>query len=85
MKTTLKKVIVGSPVEKMARKLHALAKGYNFENSESYWENRYKKRGNSGAGSYGRLALFKADILNSYVKEHNVQSVLNMAAGTGIS
>ena len=26
-------------------------------NSDSYWENRYQKGGNSGAGSYNHLLL----------------------------
>ena len=30
---------------------------------------RYKKGGNSGAGSYNHLAEFKAEVLNQFVKE----------------
>ena len=39
----------------------------NFEyvnSSKDYWEKRYSKGGNSGAGSYNNLALFKASIIN---------------------
>ena len=34
--------------------------GYTFD-SNSYWENRYKNKGNSGDGSYGDKALFKGN------------------------
>lgn len=83
MKNALKKIIVGSPVETMARKLHAVATNYNFESSEKYWENRYKNKGNSGAGSYGRLALFKAEILNKYVAGNNINNVIEYGSGDG--
>jgi len=83
MKNALKKIIVGSPVETMARKLHAMASGYHFEESSTYWENRYKNNGNSGSGSYGRLAIFKADILNSYVSENNIHTVIEYGCGDG--
>ena len=33
----------------------------NF-NSKKYWEDRYLKGGNSGNGSYGVLAQFRADV-----------------------
>ncbi|WP_026942571.1 methyltransferase domain-containing protein [Hellea balneolensis] len=83
MKATLKKIIVGSPVEIMARKLHAVASGYRFEDSSTYWEDRYKNKGNSGAGSYGRLAIFKADILNVYVEDNNISTVIEYGSGDG--
>ena len=31
-----------------------------FQNSDDYWKNRYDDGGNSGGGSYGILAEFKA-------------------------
>jgi hypothetical protein len=32
-------------------------------NSLVYWQERYAEGGTSGAGSYGRLALFKAEVI----------------------
>jgi len=32
--------------------------------SNKYWEERYAKGGNSGKGSYGKSAIFKADVIN---------------------
>ena len=54
----------------------------NFR-SPDYWEKRYAAGGNSGAGSYDRLAEFKAEILNSFVAEHDVQSVIEFGCGDG--
>ena len=52
-------------------------------NSANYWCERYLNNGNSGAGSYGRLAQFKADVINGFVKENNVKSVIEYGFGDG--
>lgn len=52
-------------------------------NANSYWENRYRKGGNSGAGSYGKLAEYKAEFLNSFVKKQNISSVIEFGCGDG--
>jgi len=54
----------------------------NF-NSKNYWESRYQVGGNSGAGSYGRLAKFKADVINNFVKENKIHSVIEFGCGDG--
>ncbi len=54
----------------------------NFD-SAKYWENRYKNQGNSGAGSYGLLAEFKADVINNFVKEHYINSIIEFGCGDG--
>lgn len=51
--------------------------------SADYWEQRYAAGGNSGAGSYNRLARFKADFLNYFVAENNVSSVIEFGCGDG--
>ena len=51
--------------------------------SKEYWEKRYRAGGNSGSGSYGRLAEFKAEIINSFVSENNVSSVIEFGCGDG--
>lgn len=51
--------------------------------SKKYWEERYVSGGNSGAGSYGRLALFKAEIINEFVKNHNINSAIEFGCGDG--
>jgi SAM-dependent methyltransferase len=54
----------------------------NF-NSADYWESRYSVGGNSGDGSYGRLAAFKADFLNSFIQEHKINTVIEFGCGDG--
>jgi len=55
----------------------------DFNSSPSYWEERYQRGGSSGAGSYGRLARFKAQTLNRFVAQHKVTSVLEFGCGDG--
>lgn len=55
----------------------------NSFSSKTYWERRYSENGNSGAGSYGRLATYKADILNAFLSLNRVSSVLELGCGDG--
>lgn len=54
-----------------------------LEQSDQYWEDRYRAGGTSGSGSYGRLAEFKADFLNNFVKTKNIYSVVELGCGDG--
>lgn len=54
-----------------------------FAGSEKYWEDRYATGGNSGVGSYGKFADFKAEIVNTFVTEKSVQSVIEFGCGDG--
>jgi len=54
-----------------------------FPGSAAYWENRYSAGGNSGAGSYGQLASFKADVINDFVATHRVKTVIEFGCGDG--
>lgn len=54
-----------------------------FPGSSEYWERRYKSGGNSGDGSYGELAEFKADVINSFVLENGVEIVMELGCGDG--
>lgn len=51
--------------------------------SAAYWEQRYHDRGNSGAGSYGRLALFKAEVINKFIADKNIRTVIEFGVGDG--
>ena len=57
--------------------------GQSGFSSPEYWNERYKNNGNSGAGSYKHLAGFKANVLNSFIKDHGVQSVIEFGCGDG--
>jgi SAM-dependent methyltransferase len=52
-------------------------------NSEKFWSARYNRGGHSGAGSYKRLAEYKAEIINNFVIENNIQNVLELGCGDG--
>ena len=51
--------------------------------SNEYWENRYKNNETSGDGSYGKLALFKSSIINNFIKDYNIKSILDLGCGDG--
>lgn len=51
--------------------------------SAAYWEERYSCGGSSGAGSYGALAEFKARIINRFIKEESVKSIIEFGCGDG--
>lgn len=54
-----------------------------FKDSASYWEDRYRRGRDSGCGSYNRLAVFKADVLNDFVVEHQIKSIIEFGCGDG--
>ncbi len=54
-----------------------------FTGSSAYWERRYARGGNSGAGSYGKFAKFKAELINAFVAEKGIQSVVEFGCGDG--
>ena len=51
--------------------------------SAAYWENRYASGGNSGAGSEGANAVWKATVINDFVASHYVRDVLEYGCGDG--
>jgi len=51
--------------------------------SKNYWEKRYINKGNSGTGSYGRLAKFKADIINDFVYSEGINKIIELGSGDG--
>ena len=51
--------------------------------SLAYWKNRYAKGQNSGSGSYGEVAEFKARVLNDYIREHSVSRCIEFGCGDG--
>jgi Methyltransferase domain len=54
-----------------------------FPGSGIYWEQRYAQGGNSGVGSYGKFAEFKAEVLNNFAVQHGVLSVIEFGCGDG--
>jgi len=54
-----------------------------FSGSSSYWEERYSAGGHSGVGSRGKLAEFKAAVINEFVATHELRSVIEFGCGDG--
>lgn len=74
-------------LKKMVRKISGLTSSKKqstpFSNSEDYWIHRYDRGGNSGGGSYNQLADFKAQVINEFVDQHGVGSVMEFGCGDG--
>ena len=51
--------------------------------SAEFWRNRYRTGGHSGAGAYGRLAVYKAHIVNVVAESRKVRSVVEFGSGDG--
>lgn len=51
--------------------------------SADYWQARYAAGGTSGAGSYGRLADYKAGVINDLVERLGIGSVIEFGSGDG--
>jgi SAM-dependent methyltransferase len=54
-----------------------------FPGSANYWEARYAANETSGAGSYGELALFKAEVINSFITNEQIETVIDFGCGDG--
>jgi SAM-dependent methyltransferase len=75
-------------VRRSPRLTRALGKAYRllsgpFPGSQDYWVKRYEKGGNSGPGSYSELAKYKANVLNAFVREQGIASVIEFGCGDG--
>lgn len=51
--------------------------------SGAFWNEHYLRNGNSGTGSYNRLAEFKAEIVNEFITSRGIQSVAEIGCGDG--
>lgn len=55
----------------------------NHFSSAGYWDQRYRRGGHSGSGSYGRLAAFKAGFINAFMADNAVADVIDLGCGDG--
>lgn len=55
----------------------------DFQGSKQYWDERYKLGGSSGKGSYGRLAEFKAEVVNKFIVANDIKSMVDLGCGDG--
>lgn len=54
-----------------------------FRGSGRYWEERYRLGGHSGEGSRGENAEYKAKVINRFIADHHVQSLIEFGCGDG--
>jgi SAM-dependent methyltransferase len=48
-----------------------------------YWNNRYKSGKTSGKGSYGKFAIFKADVINDFITKNKIIQLIDIGCGDG--
>jgi SAM-dependent methyltransferase len=75
--------VIGSVIRKRYRSVVLQQPEIQFRSTSQYWNDRYTDGGNSGAGSYGRLARFKAAVINDFVATHGVETVIEYGCGDG--
>lgn len=85
LKSFIKNIpVIGPTAEKLASLPFIVhARSIVFPGSASFWESVYRKGGTSGPGSYGRLAEFKAEVLNEFVQTKKIQRVIEFGCGDG--
>lgn len=54
-----------------------------FVTSDQYWKDRYAQGGNSGEGSYGPLAEYKARFINDFCAEKGIAAAIEFGCGDG--
>ena len=81
MKKLIKKIPVLYPFARYVKIKYVAP--LSFPGSADYWRQRYKAGGTSGAGSYHKLAKFKAEVLNVFVKEHGIRTIIEYGCGDG--
>lgn len=69
--------------KKIKKMLRGIFKNEVFTDSANYWQERYKRGGNSGTGSYNILAEFKSEIINSFLNEYKINSTVEYGCGDG--
>src|SRR3954467_11496426 len=76
-------MLLGELFRRAFRRLSSSATPRSPAASAAYWEKRYAGGGDSGAGSYGRFADFKAEVLNEFVEAHAIRNVIELGCGDG--
>jgi SAM-dependent methyltransferase len=80
-KISIKKPILRSLVRIIYYSMVAPFK--KFPGSEEYWKKRYQSGKTSGVGSYHQLAEYKAEVLNRFLREKKIITVIEYGCGDG--
>lgn len=71
---------------RFARKIYRFLIKFKKKKEFDYinlWERNYNEGKDSGSGSYGILAEFKSEIINNFVKQHELKNVIEFGCGDG--
>ena len=80
----MKKIIKKIPIIALLfRAVKAKVQKLKFPGSEKYWESVYRSGGNSGEGSYNKLADFKAEVINKFIERNQIKSMIEFGCGDG--
>jgi hypothetical protein len=83
LKELIRRIPVLGPWVGSAYRRLAVSLGRRFPGSGTYWERRYSSGGDSGVGSYGRFAAFKAEVINTFVEQMGAETVIEFGCGDG--
>jgi hypothetical protein len=84
LKSLVKRVpVIGSVALVINRRARNWAAWSSYSGSLAHWRAKYDQGGGPGWGSYGQLAGFKAEIINRFVSEQRIQSVIEFGCGDG--
>lgn len=80
----IKKVVKRTPlIGDILLRIYNFFRHRSFKGSTLYWEERYSKGGTSGPGSYEVSGKYKAEILNKFVEEKKISTVIEFGCGDG--
>jgi hypothetical protein len=71
--------VLGGLVSNAARRYRVS----HFPGSATFWEQHYAAGRDSGPGSFGRLAAFKAEVIADICREQEITSVIEWGCGDG--
>ena len=54
-----------------------------FQTSGVHWQRHYERGGDSGPGSYGESASYKANLINQVISERGIRSIIELGCGDG--
>jgi hypothetical protein len=73
--------LLGATITRIIKERDRQRKFPDQTTSADFWEQIYSDGGTSGSGSVGRLAAFKAEVINNFVAQHEISSVVEFGCG----
>lgn len=83
LKTTIHNFLKTTPYFWRLAPRFAVKEDAKFVSTPQYWEDRYAAGGTSGLGSTGTIAQFKAEVINDFVEDRRIQTLIEFGCGDG--